>query len=226
MTESWEFGHHTERTAERTPPTFPWPPPEDGPILAAFGEAWKGATFDPGRFFARTPRQGGTGAAVIYYLAIGILVAGATLFWETMPFLTGSMAEDPIAQLGYGAIHPLVRFLLAPAVLLAALVISAGVVHVLLLLFNGANHGFGTTLRVFCYGYSPAIFGIVPILGALVGSVWAVVVVIIGLREAHEADSWKAVLAVLIPFVSAMILMFLGMLAVFMTAEGGLLPAP
>lgn len=219
MTESWEFGDQAERTA----PTFPWPPPEDGPILAAFGEAWKGATFDPGRFFARTPREEGTGAAVIYYLAIGILVAGATLFWETTPFLTDSMAEDPFAPLGYDAGHPLVRFLLAPAILLAALVVSAGVVHVLLLIFNGAGHGFGTTVRVFCYGYSPAIFGIVPILGVLVGSVWSVVVVIIGLREAHEAATWKAVLAVLIPFIGFVVLGGLAIIALMTAAS--VLPA-
>ncbi|NIP82199.1 MAG: hypothetical protein GWM90_24450, partial [Gemmatimonadetes bacterium] len=61
MTESWEFD--TEQA--RTPDRFPWPPSEEGPILTAFAATWKGATFDPGGFFSRTPREGGTGAALL-----------------------------------------------------------------------------------------------------------------------------------------------------------------
>lgn len=222
MTESWEFGEDRERTPE---PGFPWPPPEDGPVLTAFATTWKGATFDPGRFFAHTPRESGTGAALLYYLAIGIMVAGATLFWDSIPFVAAStLADDPLAaELGYGTINPVVRFLLAPAILLFAIFLSAGVVHLLLLIFRGADHGFGTTVRVFSYAYSPAIFGVVPILGPIVGGIWSMVISIIGLREAHETTTWKPVVAVLIPAVGAMIMFMIAMLAVFMA--GSVLPA-
>ena len=221
MTESWEFD--TEQAL--TPDRFPWPPSEEGPILTAFAATWKGATFDPGSFFARTPRDGGTGAALLYYLAIGILVAGATLFWDTMPFMAGAGPQETwAAELGYGSVSPLVRFLLAPAILLFAVAISSGVVHLLLLIFNGAAHGFGTTVRVFCYAYSPAIFGVVPLLGGLIGGIWSVVLVIIGLREAHETDAWKTVAAVLLPLAGAIILLFMMMFAAFMAA-GTFLPA-
>ena len=217
MNESWEF----DEERELTPTGFPWPPPEDGPILTAFGATWKGSTFDPGAFFAETPREKGTGAAVIYYLIIGMLVAGATLFWDTLPFLAAPPAEDTLAaELGFRAMNPAIRFLLAPAVLLLALIISTAVVHVLLLIFDGAKHGFRTTVRVFCYAYSPAIFGVVPILGGLVGSIWSVVLVIIGLREAHETATWKPAVAVLVPFIGTLILLFVTMMAAFMTAGG------
>ena len=219
MSESWEFGENDEMT----PSGFPWPPPEDGPILTAFAATWKGATFDPGRFFAETPRDQGTGPAVLYYLIIGIMVAGATLFWDSMPFVTQGMGDDPLTQLGYGGVSPLVRFLLAPAILLFGLLVNAAVVHVLLLIFNGADHGFGTTVRVFCYSYSPSIFGVVPLLGTLVGGIWAVVLAIIGLREAHEAKAWKPAVAVLLPLVATIILFTLVFVAVFMT--GNALPA-
>ena len=223
MSESWEFADDSELTPE---PGFPWPPPEDGPILTAFAATWKGATLDPARFFAGTPREQGTGAALLYYLAIGFLVAGATLFWDSIPFLAGAgMAGDSwAAELGYGTISPLVRFLLAPAFLMAGLFLSGGVVHLLLLIFGGANHGFGTTLRVFCYGNSPTIFGVVPIVGTLIGGVWSLVVSIIGLREAHETEGWKAALAVLIPVVGSILLFAFLAFAAFIAA-GDLLPA-
>lgn len=221
MTETWEYAEDDGPIPDRG---FPWPPPEDGPILPAFGATWKGATFDPGAFFAETPREGGTGAAIVYYLAVGMLVAGAALFWDSMAFFgTSAAGSSMAAELGMQPLSPLVRFLLAPALLMAALGISAGVVHVLLLIFDGASHGFGTTVRVFSYAYSPAIFGVVPIVGPLVGSVWAVVLAIIGLREAHETPAWKPVVAVLVPFIGVAILVFL-MALTFVLTLGSALP--
>lgn len=223
MTETWEYGGDSEPVPQTG---FPWPPPEDGPIFPALGATWKGATFDPGRFFAGTPREGGTGAALVYYLVIGILVAGAALFWQSMTFMgTPATSQSAMmAELGVEALNPLVEFLLAPAVLLIVLFVSAGVVHLLLLVFDGASHGFGTTVRVFCYAYSPAIFGVIPYIGALVGGIWSLVLVIIGLREAHEAAAWKPVVAVLVPFIGLMILLFLMFVAVVLTAGGALQP--
>lgn len=214
MKETWEYGDE----GKLTPRTgFPWPPPDDGPILTALGATWKGATLDPGRFFADTPREGGTGAALVYYLAIGILVAGASLFWGSMTMAGAAGEGSLMAELGMQPMQPLVQFLLSPAILLFALFLSAGVVHVLLLIFDGATHGFGTTVRVFCYAYSPSIFGIVPLIGPLVGGIWTVVLAIIGLREAHESPPWKPAVAVLVPFVGALILLFLAFVALILT---------
>jgi hypothetical protein len=224
MTESWEFGEETPQEPTSPEPGFPWPPEEDEPILAAVGATWKGATIDPGRFFSRTPRDRGTGPALLYYLALGILLAGATLFWDSMGFMANAAGSESLAgEFGYGAVSPLVRFLLSPVILLVALYLSAGVVHLLLLMFGGAKHGFGTTVRVFCYAYSPALFGIVPLVGPLVGGVWSVVISIIGLREAHQAATWKPVVAVLVPLVVSMVFFMLVVIAAVM-ATGGMVP--
>ncbi|NIP78713.1 MAG: hypothetical protein GWM90_05705, partial [Gemmatimonadetes bacterium] len=96
----------------------------------------------------------------LYYLVIGLLLAGGTLFWRTLSLYSGQ-GDTLATTLGLGVVNPAVGFLLSPAILLAGLAISAGVIHVLLLLFGGARHGFGATVRVFCYAYSPALFGLV-----------------------------------------------------------------
>lgn len=205
-------GTTTGRGAARAP--FPWPPPEGGGILTALGETWRGATFEPGPFFARVPRTGGTGPAVLYYLVVGILVAGATLFWTVLARLGTAPAEGTLAaELGVRTMEPLTRFLLSPLALLGALALSAAVIHVLLVLMGGARHGPGTTVRVLCYAYSPMLAAVVPVLGALVGTVWMGVVAVVGLREAHEVPGWKAALAVLLPF-----LIILGLLGVVILA--------
>lgn len=216
MTQRWEYDDVSPPLAR-----FPWPPEEGESVLAAFGETWKGATLNPGTFYAAVPRQGGTGPALVYYLVIGVMVAGATLFWDSLGFYVGRF--DGIGPAGPG-LHPVVGFLLTPAILVLMLGIAAGITHVLLLLLNGASHGFGTTVRVFAYAYSPGIFGVIPVLGGLLGSIWMVVLLIIGLREAHEADGWKPAVAVLLPFVvmvGAMILLMMFFLATAAAVWGG-----
>lgn len=214
MNEQWEYGEAAASPSGAV--DFPWPPAEGDSILAAFGQTWRGATFDPSAFFRRVPRDRGTGPALLYYLIIGVLVAGVGLFWESLSLFTGQVEDSALAaEMGFEAISPLTGFLLTPAILVVVLYMSAGITHVVLAVLGGARHGFGTTLRVFCYAYSPGLFGIVPILGGIVGSVWMVVLLIIGLREAHQADGWKAAVAVLLPFALLMGLMFMALLFFF-----------
>lgn len=198
MTDTWSYGDAAE------PIGFPWPPRENESVLAAFGETWKSATFDPGSFFRRLPAAGSVGPAILYYLILGILLAGVSLFWDATGVFTSAAGERVrAAEVGLGTLDPVIGFMLSPLVLMMVLGLTAGVTHLLLLISGGARNGFGTTVRVFCFAYSPTIFGVVPVLGTLVGTVWMVVLAIIGLREAHATDGWKAALAVLLPVVLA-----------------------
>ena len=194
--DTWSYGETT------APAGFPWPPRQDAPVVMALGETWRSATFDPGSFFRRMPPEQGVGPAILYYLVVGILVAGVSLFWDMTGVFTRPAGDEAVAaELGIGTLDPVIGFLLSPLVLLIGLVLSAAVSHVLLLVFGAARHGFGVTVRVFCYAYSPMIFGVVPLLGALVGGIWMIVLSILGLRDAHGIEGWKAALAVLLPFV-------------------------
>jgi hypothetical protein len=193
---------------------FPWPPNDDDSVLAAFGETWKSAAFDPGSFFRLIPRHGGTGAAFLYCLVVGMLVAGASLFWSTVG--PGAMGQDPVAELGV-EVAPLTSFLLTPLILAIGLAISAGITHVMLLIVRGATEGIGTTTRVLCYAYSPVILGVIPVIGGLVGVVWMLVVAVIGLGAAHQVPTWKPALAVILPFLILMGLMFFALMAVLAT---------
>lgn len=218
MTDAWTYGEAAE------PKTFPWPPPEDGSLLAAFGHTWRSATFDPSAFFRRVPRTGGMGAAILYYMALGILLAGVALFWDVTGVFTPPAGDEAVAgETAFGALNPIVSFLLSPLFLILGLFLAAGLTHVALRVVGGARYGFGTTVRVFCFSYSPMAFGIVPYLGHLVGWIWMLVLAIIGLREAHETDGWKAAVAVLLPF-----FLFVGVLvflALMLAAAGAALLA-
>jgi hypothetical protein len=55
---------------------------------------------------------------------------------------------------------------------------------------------------VICYGGgSVAALNLIPIIGTFVSIPWMAVAWIIGLARAHETDLWRAVMAILLPFV-------------------------
>jgi hypothetical protein len=213
--EAYDAGMHEPRLS------FPWPPPENESIIGAYGRTWRGAALQPGQFFSAMPAEGSIRSALLYYLPLGIAVAGANLFWT---LLRGGVETEQEAVLGEmplgGAVSPLVEFLFSPIILLLSLFLAAGITHLMLKLFGGANRSFGFTTRVFAFAYSPQILGVIPVAGAIFGFIWMVVVAIIGLKEGHRTTTARAASAVLIPVTFALIFIAI---AAFVAASGRLL---
>jgi hypothetical protein len=205
------------------PEPFPWPPAEGDSVISAFARTWHGASLAPSSFFARMPAAGSTGAAILYYMAIGIAVAGAELFWS---MIRGAVAQPREVTAGAVdsalALSPLLGFLLSPLMLLGSLLLSAAVIHGMLRLLGGARHDFAYTLRLLCFAYSPQIVGVFPYLG-LFGFVWMIVVAIKGVKAGHGTTTGRAATAVLVPVTVA--LAFVGVF-LLMARAAGLLELP
>ncbi|MGH7446749.1 MAG: YIP1 family protein, partial [Longimicrobiales bacterium] len=184
---------------------FPWPPAGGESVLDAWGRTWSGASLRPRQFFASMPGTASLGPAVLYYLSIGIPVAGVQLFWTMVRGSDGNAADSTAGALGaLGEWSPLMGFLFSPAYLLISLVVAAGVTHLLLKLFGGTHGDYGMTTRVFAYAYSPQILGIIPVAGTFAGFVWMVVIAIVGVREAHRTTTGRAAAAILVPVAFAL----------------------
>jgi hypothetical protein len=211
-------------TSDSAAEQFPWPPAEGASATGAFVQSWQGATFQPATFFRALTERTSLGSALLYYLPLGILIAGAELFWSIVraPAVEQDSMLSTIATLD-AAWNPLVLFLLSPLRLLLELFVSAAVTHAVLKLFGGATRDYGTTARVFAFAYSPMLFGVIPLIGSFVGFIWMVPVAIIGVREAQRTTSGRAAAAVLIPVIAALVLLGLFYLA---SAAGTLLDTP
>jgi hypothetical protein len=202
-------------------PRFPWPPAEGEPVTQAFVDTWTGASLRPRSFFSRMPEHGTIRTTLLYYIPLGIAVAGVNLFWR---LVLGGFEEQQEAvlgemQLGDG-MNPLVEFFMSPVILLLSLFIAAGITHALLKLFGGASRSFGFTTRVFAYAYSPQILTVVPVVGNVVGFVWMVGIAIIGLKEGHRTGMGRVLAAVLIPVIIGLMLMAV---ALFIARTGNIL---
>jgi hypothetical protein len=224
--ETWDAGRGADDIPwyeERGPdePAFPWPPSEGESVIGAFADTWKGAALTPTRFFSAMPEHGTLGSALLYYLPLGIAVAGASLFWTVTLTGTGPEREAVLGEMPLGgAMNPLLEFALSPVILLLSLFIAAGVTHGMLKLFGGANRSFSFTTRVFAFAYSPQIFALVPFVGTVVGFVWMVGVAVLGLRAGHRTSLGRVLAAVLIPVTVALIFMAI---AAFIATTGRLL---
>lgn len=174
-------------------------------LFNALWHTWRQACLEPMAFFRQVGFSQDVGAAVVFMLIVNLvtgLASGLLLLAGLQAPLWALARKEglPISPLFGGAAGAL---LLAPLVfLLSALIgwaISTAVLHLLLLIVGGARKGMSTTALVLAYASAPQVFNVVPWLGGLVASIWSLVLLIVGLSQAHETDTWRAVLAVFLP---------------------------
>ena len=94
----------------------------------------------------------------------------------------------------------LAMIFIVPLGIAVGLFIGAGLCHLFLLLTGGAKQPFAVTFKVTAYAYgSTSLLGFIPVLGTVAGAVWAVIIQIAGLKEAHRTSYIRVILAVCLP---------------------------
>jgi hypothetical protein len=186
----------------------PWERPGAG--LSELIETTKQVLTAPTAFFHTMSVTGGLGRPLAYGLILGTIGLVATtlyraVFWASMgPGLTMMRHRAelpwilPYMQTGVGLVLQLV---LGPPFLIVALFISAGIVHLLLMLFGGARRGFEATFRVLCYCEATALISLIPLCGGPIQAVYLIVLGIIGLAEAHGVSRATTAAAILLPLI-------------------------
>lgn len=162
----------------------------------------KDVLLTPGQFFHRMPSRVGLTQPLLFAVVLGVAAAFFSWMWS----LAGSSAQLLVAKdLGdagkilQGPWWSFVLFLFSPIIVAISLLIKAALIHVLLMLLGGDKLGFEATFRVAAYGEATSILGLLPFCGNVVGIVWGLIVLIVGLYSIHETDPWRAILAVLAP---------------------------
>lgn len=194
---------------------------EDRESLGFFGGLFRtlnDVLFRPSDFYKKMAVTGGLTDPLLFALIIGMTGLMFSYLWQLV--IKGAMRDViPVSGVNAGLGLALLAFF-SPFLIIIGVFIVAGVLHVCLLMVKGANRTFETTFRVVAYGYSANIFMIIPICGNLIAFAWAIVLYIIGLREAHKTTGGKASFAVFLPiflFCGAIILM----VALFLGAAAG-----
>jgi len=162
--------------------------------------------FRPSEFYRKMPVVGGLTEPLLYALIVGMVGLMFSYMWQ---IATRGTMESMMPGMPAGAGHEMLQgtglaFLafFSPLIVILGLFLSAGILHVCLLLVRGTTAGFEGTFRVVSYGYSVNLFLVVPFCGYPLMVVWAIVLYIIGLKEAHRTTGGKAAFAVFLPVIA------------------------
>ncbi len=172
-----------------------------GGFISAFFKTVKESLFSPIQFFRNNAVGKGYWPALIYGLIVGVIGWGVSMVWQ-WHFFSRWFPVQSLPAVPYN-LHLVVMTMALPFLVVISTFIGSVVTHICLLIVGGNKSGFRTTFRVVCYSYSGQLFFIIPFIGSTVGSIYTLVLTIIGVREGHGISTGRAVLAVLFPLILA-----------------------
>lgn len=224
-------GAPTTGQAQSTRTKTPWEDRANQGFVKGIINTLKGSMLNPSEFFRSMPVTGGLTDPLLYALIIGMIGTAFSYLWQII-FQATIMSYLPIdmkSMPDYGVFQTMGLAIVAvmlPFMIIIGLFIWSGILHLFLMMVGGAKSGFEATFRSAAYGNSPIIMNVIPFCGGLIGWIWSIVLVIIGLKEAHKISGGKAAFAVLAPLVLCCGLIAAGLLMIgFMAvAASGMKP--
>jgi hypothetical protein len=195
---------------------IPW---EERKILGFFPALFatiKESLFFPTSFFKRILKKGGYEDPIRYAMILyGIGIIGRTFLSLIFGRTDGGfwILIGLILWLFFGIIGGII-----------GLFIWSGIIHLFLRFVGSGGGGFQATFRVYSYLTSMIIPGLIPLVGGIMGGVfgeflesigglvcliWYIVLNVIGLREAHNTTTIKALLACFIIPIGIFILLII-----------------
>jgi hypothetical protein len=175
--------------------------------LNAFLRTFRQSLFSPLRFFQKVPIVADYQSPLLYGVYWTVIGIAGGMFWRLAfwgyPILRalfwGEQVSLPLEQTQH-ALVAVFLFLISPLLGLIILLGACLLYHLFVKLATSRHAGFQSTLRVICYSTGTNIFFFLPLIGVLIGGVWHLVLVTIGLREIHRVPFPTAVTITLIPY--------------------------
>jgi len=175
----------------------PWESGEG--FIAAFLRTTQEVLFSPTKFFKKVAAGEGYWSPFIFAMISGIIGCGAVLLWQWL-FFSG-MVPPQIRSVTTYSLFLVFAIILIPFWVAFSIVVGSGVIHLCVMIVGGNRKGFEATFRAISYSHSALLFYIVPVIGSIVGGIYYLILIILGVREGHEISTGKAVLGVLLPLI-------------------------
>lgn len=206
--------------SERNGP--PWEDRQQLGIPPALWQTIRSVLLEPTETFSKMRREGGIGNPMAYYVILGWVSGLAQLAYQFLThtgFATLGKTPNPILEMMSSSTFMVVWAVFMPAFIALGSFIGSGILHLSLLICQGAKQPFETTYRSYAYvrGSSAALFllpvpllGLLPVpsLGQTVSTIWAfgcgiwgLICICIAIARTHEITTGRAVLAVFLPLI-------------------------
>jgi len=183
---------------------LPWEHRQELGFLKAYFDTVILVLTKPAEAFALMKTEGDMMGPMLFALIGGCAGIIVSVLMQLALHSIGFMGNRQSAMFGMGVvgIWSLAYIILAPVMVVVGIFIISGILHLCLMIVGGAKKSFETTFRVVCFSSgSTYLLSMIPFCGGVIAGVWNIVVEIIGLARAHETDTGKAVMAVLLPII-------------------------
>jgi len=182
---------------------LPWDERQTKGLLNAFIETLQMVLRKPVAAFTAMKREGGLGEPLLYAVIGGTFggVFAVTYNFALRLFTPFGDRQGAVAHL-FGGLGWIFLLVLTPLFVAIGMFVASAILHVCLVIVGGAKQAFETTFRVVCFAEgsaSPLL--VIPFCGGLITGIWKIVLYCIGLARAHETDTGRAVIAVLLPLI-------------------------
>ena len=205
---------------------LPWDQRHTKGFFSAFIETLQMVLTRPGEAFTLMRREGGLGEPLIYALIGGTFGTVIGLFYRVaLQSVFGGFGRTYALNHMFGGAVLIVVMIISPLLVAIGTFIVSAILHLCLMIVGGAKQSFETTFRVVCFsGGSINPLQVIPFCGGLIAFVWGIVLYCIGLARAHETETGRAVLAVLLPLIVCcgggfLILMMFGALGAWSASQ-------
>jgi hypothetical protein len=183
---------------------LPWEHRDSLGLVKAFTDTLMMVLTKPSQAYSVMQREGGLGSPLLYAIIGGVF--GYVVYFVYMLLMPSmGFAANPdnalfgVLGMGFGLLFLIV---LIPILVVIGAFIGGAILHVCLMIVGGAKQPFETTFRVMCFSSgSTSPLMIIPICGGMIAGIYNIVLNCIGLARAHEIDTGKAVLAVILPVI-------------------------
>jgi Uncharacterized protein conserved in archaea len=182
---------------------LPWDERQTKGLLNAFIETLQMVLSKPVDAFTAMKREGGLGEPLLYAVIGGTFggVFAVTYNFALRSFGSFGDRHGAMEHL-FGGIGWIFLLVLTPLFVAIGMFVVSAILHVCLMIVGGAKQSFETTFRVVCFAEgsaSPLL--VIPFCGGLVVGIWKIVLYCVGLTHAHETDTGRVVIAVLLPLI-------------------------
>src|SRR6266704_4383981 len=203
---------------------LPWDERQTKGLLNALIETLQMVLSRPVAAFTAMKREGGRGEPLLYAIIGGTFggVFAVTYNFALRSFASFGDRHGAMEHL-FGGIGWIFLLVLTPLFVAIGMFVVSAILHVCLMIVKGATQSFETTFRVVCFAEgsaSPLL--VIPFCGGVITGIWKVVLYCIGLARAHETDTGRAVIAVLLPVIvccGGFLLLMFGVLGVWSASQ-------
>ena len=180
-----------------------WERDDSAGFFARMIETVKQVFTKPTETFKAMPCEGGYGKPLKFYILITWATSAVAIMYQAAASLinpamfVGEEAKNMPSWALLGIFG--VVIVLMPVFLLIGSFVSAGLMHVALLVVGGAKKPFETTFRAIAYAQgATSALQLLPICGGTIYSIASLVYTVIALKESHRTDLWRPIVAIVL----------------------------